>query len=73
MTNEQVSAAIARLKRHAVDLGDIPPERIIADDGSPSSDLMAYCDRHMLTLDWVLLGKRPSSRTTFNHSERPPA
>ncbi|OZB12763.1 MAG: hypothetical protein B7X55_13955 [Rhodobacterales bacterium 34-62-10] len=63
MTREQVTAAMIRLKRHAEDRGDIPPKCVVARDGGPSMDLLVYCERHDLSLDWVLLGKQPENRT----------
>ncbi len=62
MTKAEIAAALARLRGHAVDHGDVPPETIVSPDGGPSKGVMAYCDRHGLTLDWALLGASPKNR-----------
>lgn len=62
MTKAEIDAAFARLRGHAVDHGDVPPETIVSPDGGPSKGVMAYCNRHNLTLDWVLLGASPMNR-----------
>ena len=67
MTREQVAAAMSRLKGHAEDRGDIPPKCVVARDGGPSMDLLVYCERHDLSLDWALLGNGPTNRNNIKH------
>ena len=67
MTKGQIAAAMSRLEGHAEDRGDIPPKCIVARDRGPSMDLLAYCARHDLSLDWALLGKQPENRTNIKN------
>jgi len=52
----------ARLNAFAKDANDTAPSSALSDDGAPSPELMAYCDKHGLTLDWALLGASPTHR-----------
>lgn len=51
-----------RLGQFAKKAGDIAPSLILNADGAPSREIMNYCDKHNLTLDWALLGEDPVYR-----------
>ncbi len=67
MTKEEIAAVIDRLTRHAAENKDIAPKSILSRDGGPSMDLIAYCDRHNLTLDWAVLGEGRKHRAGTGH------
>ncbi len=52
----------ARLDLFAKDVDDTAPSTALSVDGGPSPELLAYCDKHGLTLDWALLGTGPIHR-----------
>lgn len=35
------------------------PKKILDKDGVPTAEILAYCDKHDLSLDWLLLGEGP--------------
>ncbi|MFG6584796.1 MULTISPECIES: hypothetical protein [Sulfitobacter] len=51
-----------RLSHFAESAGDTAPSKILSSDGGPSREIMDYCDKHRLTLDWALLGSGPIHR-----------
>lgn len=51
-----------RLNQFAESAGDTAPSLILSADGAPSREIIDYCDKHNLTLDWALLGNGPSHR-----------
>ena len=51
-----------RLNHFAESAGDNAPSTILSADGAPSREIMEYCDKHNLTLDWALLGNGPTHR-----------
>lgn len=51
-----------RLNEQAEKSGDQVPEPILSADGAPSRETMAFCNKHSLTLDWVILGAEPVYR-----------
>ncbi|MBM2295093.1 hypothetical protein JQX09_24565 [Sulfitobacter pseudonitzschiae] len=51
-----------RLSDFAKTAGDEAPTPILSNDGAPSREVMDYCDKHNLTLDWALLGESPVHR-----------
>ncbi len=51
-----------RLNRFAESVGDTAPSPILNADDAPSREIMDYCDKHNLTLDWALLGEDPVHR-----------
>ena len=51
-----------RLNQFAENAGDTAPSPILSKDGAPSGEVMDYCDKHNLTLDWALLGASPVHR-----------
>ena len=59
---ENMEATRARLDIHAAEAGVKPPVHLLADDGAPSDEVFAYCDRHNLTLDWVYCGDKRKLR-----------
>ncbi|WP_340250904.1 hypothetical protein [Sulfitobacter pontiacus] len=52
----------ARLDLFAKDVDDTAPSTALSVDGGPSAELLEYCDKHGLTLDWALLGTGPVHR-----------
>ncbi|WP_028955720.1 hypothetical protein [Sulfitobacter sp. 20_GPM-1509m] len=51
-----------RLSDFAKTAGDEAPTPILSKDGAPSREVMEYCNKHNLTLDWALLGESPVHR-----------
>lgn len=51
-----------RLDQFAESAGDTAPSVILSADGAPSREIIDYCDKHHLTLDWALLGNGPTHR-----------
>ena len=51
-----------RLNQFAKNAGDTAPSAFLSNDGAPSREVMDYCDKHNLALDWVLLGASPVHR-----------
>jgi len=50
------TAAEARLSFYADTIGAEPPARLLCDQGAPSAELLAFCDRCGASLDWIFRG-----------------
>jgi len=71
MNSIDIKAAETRAQFFADTLGQEAPERLIGDDGAPAPELMAFCDRTVMSLDWVFLGDlRPMVRATHRSGVR---
>ena len=70
-TKKTLAAAHLRLAEHAASVGDTLPRPLTDSDDAPSTQLMNYCTRHNITLDWALLGEEPKYRAQ-EQSEREP-
>ncbi len=55
MAYEQTSSE-ARMQFYADTIGVEPVTRILADDGTPSHELLRFCDRYGASLDWIFCG-----------------
>ena len=51
-----------RLNQFAESAGGNAPSTILSADGAPSREIIEYCNKHNLTLEWVLLGSGPTHR-----------
>lgn len=57
MTPKKTKAVLRRLKVIADHTGIPAPLTIVASDGAPSVELLAFCDKTGLTLDYAVCGK----------------
>lgn len=62
-----MTSAEARLHHYADTVGTEPPARLVAEDGSPSPELLAFCKRYGASLDWIILG---DVRALIHRSQR---
>ena len=65
MPHDEIEAT-ARAEFFANTLGLTAPGKLVADDGAPSKELLDFCRKTGMSLDWVFLGDlRPMVRATY--------